>query len=166
VTLLSPQIAIVEMVWRDGVPGDDEAIIALCLELNREDPGLAPVTEQQVQRTLSELRSRPIRGKAVVLDLGARVQGYAMLISFWSNELGGEVCTADEIFVEQEARGYGYASTLLLNLPAVWGRPMVASMLESSPANQRAAALYRRLGFEGLNTAMVRRHPAPEKSGT
>jgi hypothetical protein len=35
----------------------------------------------------------------VVCDVERRTVGYALLISFWSNELGGEVCNIDELFV-------------------------------------------------------------------
>jgi GNAT superfamily N-acetyltransferase len=148
-------------MWRNGVRSDDELIVALCVALNQEDPGPLPVAEEQIRRTLNELRSNPIRGRALVLDVDGVVQGYALLISFWSNELGGEVCTVDELFVAPEVRGRGYATWLLDNLSELWGRPSVASALETSPTNERAAALYRNLGFEGSNTAMVRRHGAP-----
>jgi hypothetical protein len=53
VTVLSPLVAIVEMVRRDGVPGDDKAIIALFLELNLEDPGPAPNGVAKPQSTLN-----------------------------------------------------------------------------------------------------------------
>jgi GNAT superfamily N-acetyltransferase len=148
-------------MWRNGVRSDDELIVALCVALNQEDPGPLPVAEEQIRRTLNELRSNPIRGRALVLDVDGVVQGYALLISFWSNELGGEVCTVDELFVAPEVRGRGYATWLLDNLSELWGRPSVASALETSPTNERAAALYRNLGFERSNTAMVRRHGAP-----
>lgn len=100
-------------MWREAQPEDDDVVATLCLMLNHEDPGPAVVTDQQVRRTLDELRSNPIRGKALVLDISGRLVGYALLISFWSNELGGEVCTVDEIFVAPEERGHGHATALL-----------------------------------------------------
>jgi GNAT superfamily N-acetyltransferase len=147
-------------VWRDGKPADDDDIVALCFALNVEDPGPLPVPEDHIRRTLSELRGHPWRGKASVLEIEGLVRGYAFLIAFWSNELGGEVCVIDEMYVAPDVRGQGHATSLLECIPEAWGRPIVAAALETSPANERANAFYRRLEFEGSNTAMTRRFAA------
>lgn len=144
-------------MWRDAMPADDEAVVSLCLALNAEDEGQQPVSGVQVERTLRTLRAEPWRGKTVVLDVDGVVAGYAFLISFWSNELGGEVCTVDELYVVPTERSQGHARALFADLERLWGRPFAAAGLETSPANERAKAYYRSLGFDGDNTAMVRR---------
>jgi hypothetical protein len=65
----------------------------MCMALNAEDPGPNRVQLQHVRRTLAKLREEPNRGRAVVCDVESRTVGYALLISFWSNELGGESAT-------------------------------------------------------------------------
>ncbi len=145
-------------MWRDAAEADDAAVVELCLALNREDPGPQPVSTAQVFTTLRTLRAEPMRGKTVVLELGGTVQGYALLVSFWSNELGGEVCTVDELYVAAGARSHGHGSALFEQLSQLWGRPAVAVALETMPANERARTFYRRIGFEGENVALVRRN--------
>jgi ribosomal protein S18 acetylase RimI-like enzyme len=144
-------------MWRAATADDDSSIVALCQALNHEDPGPRPVGAEQVERTLRTLREEPVRGRALVLEVGGVVVGYALLISSWSNELGGEVCTVDELYVAAEARSHGHGREMFGRLAALWGRPMVAVALETSPANERARAFYRGLGFEGENLALVRR---------
>jgi len=62
-----------------------------------------------------------------VLDVGGVAAGYVLLISFWSNELGGEICNVDEPSVAQSLRSQGHASRLvesLMNAEGPWqGRP-------------------------------------------
>jgi ribosomal protein S18 acetylase RimI-like enzyme len=111
-----------------------------------------------VRHTLARLRAEPLRGRAVVLDLDGRVAGHAFLIAFWSNELGGDVCTIDELYVAPGARGAGHASGLLDELAA--GRHYegaVALQLEVTPGNARALRLYQRSGFAGKNVGLRRR---------
>src|SRR5260370_403224 len=79
-----------------AISSDAEAIGSMCMELNAEDPGPNPVQPQQVRRSLAKLREEPNRGRAVVCDVERRTVGYALLISFWSNELGGEVCNEEK----------------------------------------------------------------------
>jgi hypothetical protein len=79
-------------MWRLATEGDDEVLVEMCLELHEEDPGPSPVDARHMRQTLSALRREPWRGRAVVLESGQQVRGYALLIAFWSNELGGEVC--------------------------------------------------------------------------
>jgi ribosomal protein S18 acetylase RimI-like enzyme len=83
-----------------------------------------------------------------------------LLISFWSNELGGEVCNIDELFVAPEYRGRGVATALLERLAegeeSLWPVRPAALALEVTPQNERARALYERLGFRGKNLAMRR----------
>jgi ribosomal protein S18 acetylase RimI-like enzyme len=146
--------------WRLASPKDDEAIVARCLALYREDPAGAPVPAGSCQATLARLRAEPARGRAVVLEHEGRVAGYALLISFWSTELGGELCTIDELYVDPEARSGGRASALVRALMAgeggLWpGRP-VALELEVTPTNGRARALYERLGFAARKNATLR----------
>jgi ribosomal protein S18 acetylase RimI-like enzyme len=147
-------------MWRLARPGDDESVVAMCLALYAEDPGTVEVGPAQVRRTLEVLRREPVRGCVAVLDVGARPRGYALLISYWSNELGGEICQVDEIYVAPEARGQGHTSELVERLThgdGPWPRRPTALQLEVSPSNRRARALYERLGFEPLRNLCMRR---------
>jgi|SRR5271170_1136412 len=146
-------------MWRVATESDDQTIVSMCLELNSEDPGPTPVPPEQVQRTLSTLREQPHRGRAVVCIKDRRVVGYALLISFWSNEL----------YVAPQYRRSGLATNLLQRLAeggqSLWPAKPVALALEVAPQNHRAMALYRRLGFRGENVSVRRLLPqSPEAS--
>jgi ribosomal protein S18 acetylase RimI-like enzyme len=145
-------------MWRLATAPDDENIVSMCMALNADDPGPVPVHPQQVHRTLARLREEPHRGRAVVCEVDGYPAGYALLISFWSNELGGEVCTIDELYVAPEYRGRGLATELFTMLTgseqSLWPTQPAALALEVSPQNERARALYERLGFRGSNVAL------------
>lgn len=147
-------------MWRRAVPSDDEAIVRLCSALNAEDPGPDPVPAEHMRRTLRVLREVPARGRVVVLDVDGRTSGYALLISYWSNELGGDIDVIDEIYVAPEHRGHQHATRFIEALAAgtePWASSAVALTLEVTPDNVRARRLYERLGFEARNLAMRRR---------
>ena len=145
-------------MWRPATAADDDAIVRSSLALFTEDPSPEPVDDAQVRRTLVALRAEPLRGRAVVLEIDGVVVGHAFLISFWSNELGGDVCTIDELYVGPSARGDGHASALLGALARGQLYPdAVALQLEVTPNNARALRLYQRLGFAGKNVGLRKR---------
>jgi ribosomal protein S18 acetylase RimI-like enzyme len=150
-------------MWRISTASDDEAIVSMFMALNSEDPGPVLVRPERMQRTLAKLREQPWRGRTVVCIIDGRVVGYALLISFWSNELGGEACCIDELFVVPEHRGSGLATSLIELLAdspqTLWPAKPVALVLEVTLQNERAIALYRRLGFRGENLALRRQLP-------
>ena len=147
-------------VWRTAAPADDESIVGMCLALYAEDPGPEPVPPENIWQTLRALREKPTRGRAVVLELEGRVCGYALIISYWSNELGGDIDIIDELFVEPPCRGQGRATSLIEALAAgtePFASNVVALALEVTPDNLRARSLYERLGFKGRNVGLRRR---------
>jgi ribosomal protein S18 acetylase RimI-like enzyme len=151
-------------MWRESTPEDDDAIAALAVHLYQEDPASAPVPFEHHVRTLRVLREEPARGRIAVLELDGAVRGYAILIPYWSNELGGEICTIDELYVTPSHRSRGHGGALIESLArgdGPWpGRP-VALELEVTPDNARARSLYERLGFRIKHNAVLRRKLAP-----
>lgn len=146
--------------WRRAGEDDDDAIVTMSLALYTEDPSPARVSEAQVRTTLERLRQEPIRGFVAVLDIEGSRAGYAFLVSYWSNELGGEVCIIDELYVAPARRSRGYATRLvdaLANGDAGWNGPPVALELEVSPKNAAASRLYERLGFRAKRNTTMRR---------
>lgn len=146
-------------MWRNAKEIDDQKVAELCLALNREDPGPRPVPESHIRRTLAALRADPVRGKVLVLDYKGAVRGYAILISFWSNELGGEICTLDEFYVDAELRSRGLGRSLLENLiqgNGQWEGKPVAFDLEVTPENSRARSFYEKLGFRAAKNVHMR----------
>jgi GNAT superfamily N-acetyltransferase len=146
-------------MWRAARPDEHETVVRLCVALNEEDPGVRPVPPDHMQRTLAMFRQEPWRGVAAVLEIEGRVSGYALLVSFWSNEIGGEIVVLDELYVEPAHRGQGLATQLIDELAAKrgpWPKPWRAIALEVTPANNRAMKLYQRLGFAGSNRTLRR----------
>ena len=148
--------------WRKAVVDDRQAIIAMSLALFSEDPGTFPLTARDVGRTLSVFEKEPGRGFAVVVcdrvEGVERVVGYAFLCAVWSNELRGEVCIVDELYVDPKARGRGLGSALLRQLVEQrrFFPRAVAFELEVTSSNPRARALYERLGFVPRKNATLR----------
>ena len=143
--------------WRPARPEEDDAIVAMSLALY--DDGEPRMADQQVRATLETFRAEPTRGRAIVLDVDGEPSGYALLVSFWSNELGGEICTIDELYLIPAARSQGHATRLvelLVGGDPIWPRTPVALELEVFPSNNRARALYERLGFELKRNATLR----------
>jgi len=147
-----------ETMWRAARPDEDDSIVAMCLALNSEDPGVAPVSEAQIRRTLEVFRREPHRGRALVLEVDGSSVGYALLIPFWSNEYGGEVCEVDELFVAPSHRDRGLGSSLFdaLERGEVGNRSAVAIALGVTRNNTRARRLYERLGFMETGVGLLR----------
>src|SRR5215218_8047084 len=111
------------MPWRPALAKDDDRIVAMCLDLYAHDPPAGEVGELQIRDTLARFRAEPVRGRALVLQEGETLVGYVLLVSFWSNELAGEICTVDEVYVEPGQRGLGAGARLVEALragPPLW----------------------------------------------
>ena len=146
-------------MWRPATEGDDDVVVELCLRLYGEDPGPLPADGRAMRETLARLRHEPWRGRPVVLDVGQQVLGYALLIAYWSNEFGGEVCAVDELYVTRALRGRGLGAALFeaLERGDLWPTPFVAIALGVTPGNARARRLYERLGFAAVGLSMLKR---------
>jgi GNAT superfamily N-acetyltransferase len=147
-----------QAMWRIAAESDDEVLVAMCRGLHQEDPGPLTGGAGHMLDTLSMLRREPWRGRAVALDIGRQVVGYALIIAFWSNELGGEVCEVDELYVAREFRGRGHGTAFFeaLERGELWPVPVVGVALGVTPGNARARRLYERLGFVAAGVMMVR----------
>src|SRR5687767_9183643 len=106
------------MTWRRAFPSDDDDIARMSHALYVEDPSPETIDPPQIRKTLERLRNEPARGVAAVLDIDGTLLGYALLVSFWSNELGGEICTIDEVYVDASARSRGHMTALARSIIA------------------------------------------------
>ena len=112
-------------MWRLAKPEDDEAVVEMCMRLYDEDPGHLTVHPENIRSTLQALRREPCRGRAVVLEIENHPSGYALLIAFWLNELGGHICEVDELFVVPGHRSQGPRKVAIRSYFA--GRPVAHS---------------------------------------
>jgi GNAT superfamily N-acetyltransferase len=145
-------------MWRLARPDEDDAVVAMCLGLYQEDPGPLQIGPEQARRTLAALRREPWRGRALVLEIDQKPAGYALLIAFWSNEHGGELCEIDELFVAPAHRNQGYGRSLFAALERgeLWPAPPVALALGVTLDNARARRLYEGLGFAVVGAKLVK----------
>jgi GNAT superfamily N-acetyltransferase len=118
--------------------------------------------------------SNPIRGAVAVLEMKNEPCGYALLVSSWSNEFGGEICAIDQLFVEPEFRGRGFTAQFIQRLArgdcAFWPRLIAMITVEAYRTNPRAKALYERLGFKvstnhSLRLVLTNRGPVSLSGG-
>ena len=125
---------------------DREVYIAMAKEFYSSPAVLENIPEKNITDSFSEFVSGTPFGDAFIFEEDGVVVGYGVLAYTYSQEAGGKVVWLEEIFIASDFRGMGRGSAFIdyvtQNIPAKRYR------LETEPENEKAAALYRRKGFE------------------
>lgn len=107
---------------------------------------LSNIPEENLTSSFREFTSGMPFGDAFIFEEEGSVIGYGVLAYTYSQEAGGKTVWLEEIYIKEAYRGKGAGSLfidfVLENIPAKRYR------LETEPENEKAAALYRRKGFE------------------
>lgn len=107
---------------------------------------LENIPEDNILNSFELFLSGTPYGDAFIFEENGQTVGYGVLAYTHSQEAGGRVVWIEEIYIKEDFRGKGFGSVFLEfvkeNVPARRYR------LETEPENTRAAALYRRHGFE------------------
>jgi ribosomal protein S18 acetylase RimI-like enzyme len=133
--------------YRMPTPRDLPALVGLVQALYREDQPGAEITIEKVLTTVRELDRDHTKGSMFVFEREGLLAGYAILVPYWSNELGGTILIIDELYVEPAQRRKGIASEFLTLVRKVAPSTVRALQLEVNRGNRAALAFYRKLGF-------------------
>ncbi len=140
-------------------PGERSIVEDLILHLYSND-GLEPndyMSREKIRPTLDRALTHPDSLKVEVFKEQEQIIGYALLFTFWSNEYGGMVLTLDELYVLPHFRSRGISSQYIQSLHDQKSTYVLIA-LEVMPGNEKAKALYSRLGFqENKRTFMNKR---------
>lgn len=131
---------------RDAVESDLAVLIEMMRGLYAHDS--VPFHEERSRCAMLELMSARAYGRVSLIECEDEVAGYIVLTYGFSIEYGGRHGFIDELFVADEYRGRGLG-TLAIEHATEDCRSLGMKMilLEVAFENERAHALYGRLGF-------------------
>ncbi|MCP4335531.1 MAG: GNAT family N-acetyltransferase [Gammaproteobacteria bacterium] len=137
-----------EVKFRTFQQDDLAEVKQMIFQLYAEAPEGQPITSEKIDNTVRELSAHPEKGRFIVFSTASEIAGYAIVIYYWSNELGGDVLHIDELFVKKAWRNRSIATRFIDAIPGNEQGTVKALQLEVTPSNERALSYYWGLGFE------------------
>lgn len=134
---------------------DKEKFIAMSHEFYHSDAVLHTIPENYIRGTFDEILSGSPYADAYICEHNGEIAGYALLAFTYSNEAGGLVLWIEEVYILPQYQGNGLGKELLTFLETTYKGKVARIRLEVEDSNQRAVALYRKMGFENLDYSQM-----------
>ncbi len=135
-------------MFRKITGADKDLFLALSNEFYNSAAVLCPIPQKFHENTFGELMRSSDYLEGYIFEKNGKVCGFSVLNKMYCHEAGGLVVWIEELYVRPEFQGLGIGSAFFSwvekNIPAARYR------LEVEPENERACALYSRLGYEKL----------------
>lgn len=136
---------------RNFEPEDKGAVLAM-VDTFYNSPGvLHPIPVQNFANAYGEMcggGSGRLRG--LLIESDNHLAGFCSLSFSYSTEAGGPVVLIEEVFIHPDYRGHGIGAKVFAFIENEYKGNAARLRLEVAPDNQRAIALYARLGFTKL----------------
>lgn len=127
---------------------DRALYLALCDEFYHSSAVLHPIDPAHYARAFDEMMRSDAYLVGYVIECDGAAAGYALLVRGYSQEAGGPVVWVDELYLRPAFRSRGLGTEFFRFLKKE--HPAARYRLEIEPDNDRARALYQRVGFEDL----------------
>ena len=128
---------------------DRAQFIAMAREFYRTPAVSHPVPDTCFAQTFDALMAHTPYADGFLIEADGQPAGYLLTARTWSNEAGGEVVWAEELYIRSAFRGCGLGRTALTDMRTHYPHAR-RFRLEVTPANTDAARLYARLGYTAL----------------
>lgn len=141
---------------RDAVPGDEGVIFQLIREIAIYEKMLDEVTSSPeiIAETLFEKRA----GRALVLEVDGKAQGYAIFFTTVSTFTGRTGMYLEDLFVREDMRGLGLGKALLLSVARIAHEEGCARMeWQCLDWNEPSLRFYQSLGAKRLDCWVLHR---------
>lgn len=139
-----------EIVIRKLKSEDWEAYLQMAQDFYSSDAVDHNLPRSYFENTFRELMRSEEYAQAFFLEVRGETAGYALLAKTFSQEAGGMVVWAEELYIKPEYRGRGLCHAYLAYLKEHLPKDVKRLRLEAESTNRRAISLYRRLGFQDL----------------
>lgn len=126
---------------RPAAPGDEDSLFALVAQLGAAFPPKRNAFDQTISEYFAG--NHPTL-QILVVDVGGRLAGYALLSIVPLLATNGPSAQLQELVVDDSARGHGYGTLLVRAVEAECERRGVRQL---TVASRRAGGFYDRLGF-------------------
>ncbi len=143
-------------------PVDVPAYVAIVQARYREERPGVHLTPASILATVRELEHDRLKGTVFVFEAEQSLIGYSILVNRWSNERGGNVIEADELYVVPGRRAGGIAADFLTLLSRVVPSGTVAIDRIIDRRNKSERASCRQLGFEETGRELFSLRVPPE----
>ncbi len=135
---------------REMTDDDRDAVLVMARSFYESPACDHEVPEEILERNFAAACSREelcLRG-FLLLD-GEALAGYCYCVRAYATEAGGGCVWIEDLYLRPECRGKGYGTAVVEHIAALYA-DCRRIRLEVTPSNERAAALYQKLGFEYL----------------
>jgi ribosomal protein S18 acetylase RimI-like enzyme len=135
-----------QSTFRIASPDDLDRLLELMREYYAFDH--LAFDEPRARAAAARLLGDGSLGRAWIIERGGAAVGYMVLMFGFSLEFHGRDAFLDELYVREAHRGEGVGGAAIAHLEAACREHGVAALhLEVERANNRAQAVYRKLGF-------------------
>lgn len=129
---------------------DRAAYLQMAHDFYRSDAVDHVIPDSYIEKTADAVLAGTPFASIYLLEADDQTAGYALLAHTWSQEGGGETVWVDELYLLPQFRGQGLGTAFFTKLRERF--PNTARFrLEIEPDNEKARALYRRMGYKPLN---------------
>jgi ribosomal protein S18 acetylase RimI-like enzyme len=133
------------IVLRPVALADLPALTRMAIAFNDED---GHPLSRGGRQALKQLCAGHPHGRGYMIEHGGVAIGYVVIGLGFSIEYGGTDGFLDEFYIDAAHRGRGLGTLALVELGKLARREKIKALhLEAMPANDRAARLYRRMGY-------------------
>ena len=122
------------------------------------------MSRRKIRDTVQELIRHPEKGTILIFRVGKVIVGYSIVITYWSNEFGGNIALIDECYVKPSWRDKKVGTSFIKYISAPNPACLKGIGAEVTPVNKRALAFYTRQGFAPAQNRYLFKRRVPNKA--
>ncbi|MGN1042706.1 MAG: GNAT family N-acetyltransferase [Christensenellales bacterium] len=126
---------------------DKDFFIDSCREFYSSSAVMHAVSEKNFEKTFSLLMQENPYARCYIYETEGKKAAYLLISITYSNECGGIVVWLEEMFVLPRYRSRGIGSELFRYVENEYKNAACRFRLEATRENERAIALYKKLGY-------------------
>lgn len=136
--------------FRPLCPADESEFYVMAEEFYHSPAVLHPIPPERHRAAFQEMMTSDRYLSGYLFADGEKAAGFAVTNRMMQHELGGVVVWVEELYLRPDYRSQGLGSRFLTWLEQELKGKAAEIRLETEPENERARALYQRLGYESL----------------